>query len=152
MSKSAFDSLISPGPPLPKSHPSPALIAKLFLHVETGYSSARSLAKIHTAGDVSSDLRKYLTNEASFALALAHKWLGVDAGESGTRGGDSVAFLKWAKAELEGLKGGGKKVSLGRASDNQKAAKNRISDELDTVNVFLKHYQKLNDSVRRSYS
>ncbi|KAF8575093.1 hypothetical protein K439DRAFT_1545866 [Ramaria rubella] len=147
MSKSAYDSLISPGPPLPKSHPSPALIAKLYVHVASGYSSARSLAKTHSEGDVSSDLRKYLANEAAVALALAHKWLGVDAGESGSRGGDAVAFLIWAKDELDALKEGGKKVSLGKASDNQRPKKSRILSELDSAVTFLKNYQKLNDTV-----
>jgi len=147
MSKSAYDSLLSPGPPLPKSHPSPALIAKLYLHVGSGYSSARSLAKTYSEADVSSDLRKYLANEATLALALAYKWLGVDAGESGTRGGAAIAFLKLAKTELEGLKEGGKMVSLGKANDNQKPKKSRITEELETVTVFLKQYQKLNDSV-----
>ena len=148
MSRSAYDSLISPGPPLPNSHPSPAAIAKLYLHVESGYSSARSLAKTHSDGDVSSDLRRYLANEATVALGLAHKWLGVDAGESGSRAGHAVAFLKLAKGELEGLKDAGKKVLLGKGSDNQKPKRNRIANELDSVTTFLKNYQKLNDSVR----
>jgi hypothetical protein len=148
MSKSAYDSLLSPGPPLPKSHPSPAVVAKLYIHVESGYSSAGSLAKTHSEGDISSDLRRYLTNEASFALALSHKWLGVDAGESGSKGGHAVAFLKLAKGQLEGLKDVGKKVSLGKGSDNKKPKRNRIVNELDSVTTFLKNYQKLNDTVR----
>jgi hypothetical protein len=149
MSRSAYDSLISPGPPLPKSHPSPAVIAKLYIHVESGYSSARSLAKTHSEGDVSSELRKYLANEAAVALALAHKWLGVDAGESGSRGGHAVAFLKLAKGELEGLKDGGKIVSLGtKGNDNQRPNRSRIISELNSVSMFLKNYQKLNDTVR----
>lgn len=150
MSRSAYDSLISPGPPLPKSHPSPAVIAKLYIHVESSYSSARSLAKTHSEGDVSSDLRKYLANEATVALGLAHKWLGVDAGESGSRSGHAVAFLELARNELEGLKDAGKKVSLGKGSDNQKPKRNRIANELESVTTFLKNYQKLNDTVRRS--
>lgn len=36
---------ITPGPPLPKSHPSPSLLAKLHLNVAALYESARSLAK-----------------------------------------------------------------------------------------------------------
>lgn len=148
MSKSTYDSLISPGPPLPKSHPSPAVIAKLYIHVGSEYSSARSLAKTHSEGDVASELRKYLANEANIALALAHKWLGVDAGESGSRSGQAVAFLKLAKSELEGLKDGGKIVSLGgKGSDNQRPNKNRIVNELDSISMFLKNYQKLNDTV-----
>ncbi|KAJ7935452.1 BRO1 domain-containing protein [Mycena leptocephala] len=147
LSKSAYDSNVAPGPPLPKSHPSPALISKLHLECSSLYSSARSLAKTPSSagkgkakgsssadGEVSTDLRRYLNDETVFHDALARKWLGVDAGENGgsDRGGDAVGFLIWAKKELEELKG---------------RKKDRISDELDSVNVFLKHYKKVNDSL-----
>ncbi|KAJ6509007.1 BRO1 domain-containing protein [Mycena sanguinolenta] len=147
LSKSAYDSNVAPGPPLPKSHPSPALISKLHLECASLYSSARTLAKTPSSaskgkpkgttsadGEVSADLRRYLNEETVFHEALARKWLGVDAGENGgsERGGDAVGFLTWAKKELEELKG---------------RKKDRVSDELDSVNVFLKHYKKLNDSL-----
>ncbi|KAK7048199.1 BRO1 domain-containing protein [Favolaschia claudopus] len=147
LSKSAYDSNIAPGPPLPKSHPSPALISKLHLECASLYSSARSLAKTPSSagkgkpkgssssdGEVSTDLRRYLNEETVFHEALARKWLGVDAGENGgsDRGGDAVGFLTWAKKELEDLKG---------------RKKDRISEELNSVNVFLKHYKKINDSL-----
>ncbi|KAJ7505496.1 BRO1 domain-containing protein [Mycena galericulata] len=147
MSKSAYDSNVTPGPPLPKSHPSPALISKLHLECSSLYSSARTLAKTPSSagkgkaksgssadGEVSTDLRRFLSEETAFHDAMARKWLGVDAGENGgtDRGGDAVGFLIWAKKELEDMKG--------RKTD-------RISDELDSVNVFLKHYKKVNDSL-----
>jgi len=148
MSKSAYDSLIAPGPPLPKSHPSPALIAKLYIHASSSFASARSLAKTHSEGDVSSDLRKYLGHETILAEALSHKWLGVDAGETRGRAGDAIAFLKWAKTELEGLGGEAKKVTLGKGSENKKPKKSKISDELESVLSFLSTYKKMNDTVR----
>ncbi|KAJ7366650.1 BRO1 domain-containing protein [Mycena albidolilacea] len=146
LSKAAYDSNVTPGPPLPKSHPSPALISKLHLECASLYSSARTLAKTPSSagkgkpkgtsvdGEVSADLRRYLHDETVFHDALARKWLGVDAGENGgtDRGGDAVGFLIWAKKELEELKG---------------RKKDRVSDELETVNVFLKHYKKVNDSL-----
>ncbi|KAI0315227.1 hypothetical protein OF83DRAFT_1062492 [Amylostereum chailletii] len=46
LTKAAYDSTITPGPPLPKSHPSPALLAKLHLEAATLSSSALSLARI----------------------------------------------------------------------------------------------------------
>src|SRR5882762_1742694 len=104
LSKSAYDSTITPGPPLPTSHPSPALIAKLHLECASLYSSARSLAETPTKSkgknlssgmdsEVSIDLRKYLTDECVFHGALARKWLGVDAGEnSSPKGGEAVGF------------------------------------------------------------
>ncbi|KAF7299115.1 BRO1 domain-containing protein [Mycena indigotica] len=149
LSKSAYDSNVTPGPPLPKSHPSPALISKLHLECAALYSSARTLAKtsgstssngkgininISKDGEVSTDLRRYLNDETAIHEALAHKWLGVDAGENGgtDRGGDAVAFLVWTKKELEELKG---------------RKKDRVSEELESVTVFLKHYKKINDSL-----
>ncbi|KAJ7695968.1 hypothetical protein B0H17DRAFT_1054391 [Mycena rosella] len=121
LSKSAYDSNVAPGPPLPKSHPSPALLAKLHLECAALYSSARALA-----GEITADLRRHLGDAAAFHGALARKWLGVDAGE-GDRGGDAVGFLVWARKELEELKG--------------------RKSELESVSVFLKHYKKANDSL-----
>jgi hypothetical protein len=154
MTKAAYDSVVSPGPPLPKSHPSPGLIAKLYIQAASGYSSARSLVKTHSDGEVSSDLRKYLANEINLSLALVHKWLGVEAGESGSgsRAGAAVGFLKWARTDLDGHAGMGGKVSLGKTTDNTKTKKSRITYEMESISTFLKHYQKLNDSVSTAYS
>ncbi|KAH7905855.1 hypothetical protein BJ138DRAFT_1130269 [Hygrophoropsis aurantiaca] len=43
LSKARWEETLTPGPPLPKSHPSPALIAKLHLECAALYSSARGL-------------------------------------------------------------------------------------------------------------
>ncbi|EJD02669.1 uncharacterized protein FOMMEDRAFT_107601 [Fomitiporia mediterranea MF3/22] len=155
LSKSAFDSTLSPGPPLPKSHPSPSLIAKLFLECSTLYASARALAKTpgREGDEVAPGLRHYLADAASLCSALAHKWLGVDAGENGgaSRGGVAVAFLGWAKTELEELRDGRRKLG-GVSLDKDKREirgrmKDRVTDELDSVVVFWKHYKKMNDSL-----
>ncbi len=135
LSKAAFESTLTPGPPLPKSHPSPALVAKLHLECASLYSSARSLVKTpgasrsasksklkvpfgkdksppgereETGEEVSPELRRYLADEVALHAALARKWLGVDAGEHGgtSKGGVAVGFLMWAKKELEELKNG----------------------------------------------
>ncbi|TFK92703.1 hypothetical protein K466DRAFT_581611 [Polyporus arcularius HHB13444] len=135
LSKAAFESTLTPGPPLPKSHPSPALVAKLHLECASLYSSARSLVKTpgasrsasksklkvpfgkdkspsgereETGEEVSPELRRYLADEVALHAALARKWLGVDAGEHGgtSKGGVAVGFLMWAKKELEELKSG----------------------------------------------
>jgi len=155
LSKSAYDSNIAPGPPLPKSHPSPALIAKLHLECASLYSSALSLAKTQSAsasskskdgdGEVTVDLRRYLGDEVAFHGALARKWLGVDAGENGRneKGGEAVGYLGWAKKEL-GMGAKGK--------EGKERRKEKVLDELDGVNVFLKHYRKLNDSVSLVFS
>jgi hypothetical protein len=52
--KAAVESAFRPGPPLPKSHPSPALIAKLHLEAASLYTSARALAKTPAAASSSS--------------------------------------------------------------------------------------------------
>lgn len=157
LSKSAFDSVVTPGPPLPKSHPSPALIAKLHLECASLYASARSLAKTlgssksrdGAEGEVSTDIRRYLANEAAFHDALAHKWLGVDAGENGgdAGGGKAVAFVAWAKKELEELKDGRKGLSMGKDKEKKELRKGRIGEELEMTTTFLKHYKKMNDTV-----
>ncbi|KII92563.1 hypothetical protein PLICRDRAFT_134270 [Plicaturopsis crispa FD-325 SS-3] len=156
LSKSAYDSTIAPGPPLPKSHPSPALIAKLHLECAELYSSARLLAKIPGSaskgkgkdaaeGEVSADLRRYLSDESSFHAAIAKKWLGVDAGEhsDSAKGGEAVGFLVWAKKELEALKG----INISGQKETRERKKEKVAEELDAVNVFLKNYRKLNDSL-----
>jgi len=162
LSKSAYDSTITPGPPLPKSHPSPALIAKLHLECASLYSSARSLAMTPssskskgkgnqtygTDAEVSADLRRYLADEGAFHGVLARKWLGVDAGENGgtSKGGEAVAFLVWAKKELEELKDSRRGLGISKEKE-KKERKDKVIEELDSVNVFWKYYKKLNDSV-----
>lgn len=96
------------------------------------------------------DLIKFLADAVAMHLAMAHKWLGVDAGENyiDTKGGEAVGYLTWAKKELEemkegGMKGGGKE----EGKDGKKERKERVADELQSVTLFLRHYKKLNDSV-----
>lgn len=152
LSKSAYDSTLNPGPPLPRSHPPPGLVAKLSLNALDCYSSASSLAKSArgsgtASGEVTKDLTRWLADEAALTAALSHKWLGVDAGEkSSTTGkaGEAVGFLSWAKDELEGLKDGGHGIAgLGR----KKKRKERVADEISRVAAFLNHYKKLNNTV-----
>jgi len=178
LSRAAFDSTITPGPPLPKSHPSPLLIAKLHLECAALYASARSLAK--TPGDyrpasstksrlkqaftkdkgdsavrdeggeeVAPELRRYLAEEVAFHSALAHKWLGMDAGENGatSKAGEAVAFLAWAKKELEDLRGGPHVMGSDRDKDMRERRKERVAEELVSVSVFLKGYKNMNDTV-----
>jgi len=156
-SKSAYESNIAPGPPLPASHPSPSLLAKLHLECASLYGSARSLVKSVGASKASSDttgvtseMRRYLADEGALQTALAHKWLGVFAGEKGgsEKAGEAVAFLAWAKKELEDLKDGLKSVTLGKGekerNDRKKA---KLVAEIASVEVFWKQYKKMNDTV-----
>ncbi|KAI6021500.1 hypothetical protein BKA83DRAFT_4282756 [Pisolithus microcarpus] len=161
LSLSANESTLSPGPPLPKSHPSAALLAKLHLECASLYISARSLAltpgKVRTtrnaasesgigaSGEVTGELTRHLTDEAAFHSALAHKWLGVDAGERGVaiKGGEAVGFLAWAKRELEDLCGSFKGTLLRKdrmSGEDRRGKKERVILELASV-------EKMNDSV-----
>ncbi|KAF9050057.1 BRO1-like domain-containing protein [Panaeolus papilionaceus] len=158
LSLSTYDNNIAPGPPLPKSHRPPAFLAKLHIECATLYSSARQLAKTSGSSrnssrdskEVSSDLRRYLHNQANFHHALSHKWLGVDAGEKGgtERGGEAVGFVQWAKKELEELKDSGRLVTIGHdEKEREEIWKRELNEALSSVNVFYKYYQKMNDTV-----
>lgn len=155
LSKAAYDSNVAPGPPLPRSHPSPSLISKLHLQCSSLYASASSLVKASGAtgarAEVSTDLRRYLEGEEAFHVALSRKWLGVDAGERGgkEKGGDAVGFMMWAKKELESLKDGLKGLTIARADskDMKDRMKTRVTDELESVKLFLKYYKKANDTI-----
>ena len=169
LSKSASDNAINPGPPLPKSHPSPALVAKLHLECASLYSSALSLVQIPGKGakskgrqgsssssasmasaecEVSTNLKRYLSDEAAFHGAVSKKWLGVDSGENGgSKGGQAVGFLAWAKKELETLKDGGKGLGLGKEKDTRDRRKGRVHEELESVVMFFNHYKNMNDTV-----
>ena len=153
LSKSAYDGTVTPGPPLPKSHPPPGLVAKLHLECASLFSSARSLVKTASGPkakfkpsfgkskgtdddanegsveEVSPDLKRYLADEAALHSALASRWLGVDCGEDGGLdwAGQAVGYLQWAKKELEELKDGTKSgISLpGINNENERKARER---------------------------
>jgi hypothetical protein len=152
MSRSAYDSTLNPGPPLPKSHPSPKLIAKLSIDGLDNYSSALSLAQSARGGirnhtEVTKDLIRWLSDEKTLLAALTYKWLGVDAGEqSSTSGkaGESVGFLSWSKEQLETLKDGGTGIA---GLSRKKKRKERVAEEIASTNAFLNHYKNLNNTV-----
>jgi len=172
LSKSAYDSNVSPGPPLPASHPAPALLAKLHIECASLYSSARSLVKTvgsttpaskkglrgnsqevsssSSSKEVSPDLRRYLSRQADLHSALSHKWLGVDAAEKGgpERGGEAVGFLEWAKKDLEELKDS-KTFSLPGTTDKEAEDqwKTKLADEIRKTTLFYKYYKRINDTV-----
>lgn len=201
LTKAAADLAIAPGPPLPKSHPSPALLAMLHLEAAAlcsgalallripGASRARlkSPAKSHTSsfkakfgrskssgvdkgedeeedapatssggreGDVASvasDMLRFAGDSAAHHTALSHKWLGVDAGEAGgARAGKAVGFLLWAKKELEEIKDSAGAAGKEEGKDGRKSRKEKVQEELEAVGGFLRHYKKMNDSVRVS--
>jgi hypothetical protein len=160
MTKSSYDSTVSPGPPLPASHPSPGLLAKLHLEASALCASAESLLRIPSSRkhdmEVAEPLLLYARDSASLHDALARKWLGADAGARESNG-VAVGFLGWAKRELETLRdggigggggggGGGGKKEEGR--DGRRERRERISAEAEDVAQFLRYYTRMNDTVR----
>ncbi|GAA5896969.1 hypothetical protein JCM8208_006126 [Rhodotorula glutinis] len=157
-------STTTPGPPLPSSHPSPALLAKLHLQVYTLYDEARAAAKTASSsssstsssgvgagsGELSPALRRYLSDGRTLALALSYKWLGVDAGERGETG-DALGFLGMAQAELEALVGKDKGLralkGFGKARSGGKARKGKVGEEVESTEAFRNAYRRVNDSV-----
>ncbi|KDN49717.1 hypothetical protein RSAG8_01782, partial [Rhizoctonia solani AG-8 WAC10335] len=159
LTRSAVQAALSPGPPLPQGHPPPAFVAKIYLHTASLFASARGLTDtsqrklsmlMSRAGsdnaEVSQDIRRYLEEETALSEGLAHKWLGVDAGEAG-RTGDAVGYLKWAKSQLESLKEGTFARFKKSGGADGKMKKERSVEELDSVGMFLNNYLKMNDSI-----
>lgn len=95
-------------------------------------------------------MRKYITNEIAVTSGLAHKWLGIESGESG-RSGEAIAYLTWAKEELEDAKGGNLKAMIGqggkRAKEMKTERKDRVVEEFKLVQSFLDDYTKENNTV-----
>lgn len=153
------------------------LIAKLHLECAALYASARSLAKTQSdyrpasstksklknafnskdrdcakdegGEEVSPELRRYLAEENAFHAAMAHKWLGVDAGENGAtdKMGIAVGFLTWAKKGLEDLKSGSHVMGSDREKEMRERRKEKVVTDLESISVFLKGYKKMNDTV-----
>lgn len=166
-----------PGPPLPRGHPSPSLLSKLYINVNAHYDSARSLAKSVGAGgggmkgqlkqtfkrdktsidnddtseSISNDFRTYLSDGRAFSAALANKWLGVDAGENGTKAGDAIAYLTVARNGLLDLQKRAKTVFALRKGKAERAKrKDRLVEELEDIDAFLSAYKHMNDTVSGS--
>ncbi|GAA5944523.1 hypothetical protein JCM1841_007049 [Sporobolomyces salmonicolor] len=151
-SLSVAHSTTTPGPPLPPSHPSPSLLAKLHLQVHTLYDEARSLFKSpspSSTGEITPLLRRYLSDGRQLALALAYKWLGVDAGEHSATG-DAIGWLGAAGKALDELKEKDKGIGRLKIGKGRKAAegrKGKVQEEVESVLAFTNAYTKVNDTV-----
>jgi len=150
LSRAVMDSITSPGPPLPRSHPSTSLLAKLYLNVHALYEESRGLAKsvgsvTDPGSGVGGDFRRYLSDGRTFSGALGYKWLGVDAGENGSKLGEALGWLGMAKeglAELETKNG-----VLGKGAKERGKRKGTLEDEIISVEAFIKSYTQLNRTV-----
>ncbi|KAH8919896.1 hypothetical protein BT69DRAFT_1284478, partial [Atractiella rhizophila] len=116
---------ITPGPPLPKGHPSPSILSRLHLQVRSSYQR---------------DFKRYLVEGEQMSSLLAYKWLGVDAGENGTKIGEAIGWLGMAKEGMKEMVGRG----LGKEKERKRK---RVKEELEAVETYLKAYKKVNDAV-----
>ncbi|KAL7008100.1 hypothetical protein EMMF5_002282 [Cystobasidiomycetes sp. EMM_F5] len=179
MSKSIMvaQATITPGPPLPASHPSPSLLAKLYLNVYNLYESSRALAKsvgpttggaqkllnsikrdrpaLTTRGSdseasdgIAPDFRTYMTDGRAFSSSLGYKWLGVDAGENSSNTGTALGWLVLSRNGLLALQDRSKTVlPLKKGKVERAKRKDRITEELDDIDGFIKAYKRINDTV-----
>jgi hypothetical protein len=154
MSKSSYDNTVAPGPPLPASHPSPALLAKLHLEASALCASAESLLRIPASRkhdmEVAEPLLLYARDGAALHGALARKWLGADAGAHDSPG-VAVGFLGWAKRELDSLRDGSARSHSGvkeERRDGRRERRGRIVAEAEDAAQFLRYYTRMNDTVR----
>ncbi|THH09549.1 hypothetical protein EW146_g8655 [Bondarzewia mesenterica] len=119
------------------------------LGIGFGKDKDRDSQEVADEMEVSADLLRFLTDSAAYNSALAHKWLGVDAGEApgSARVGEAVAFLTWSKKELDELKESGKRGSKEDGKEGKRERKERVVEEIESVTAFLRHYKKVNDSL-----
>ncbi|KAH8929040.1 hypothetical protein BT69DRAFT_1329062 [Atractiella rhizophila] len=128
---------ITPGPPLPKGHPSPSILSRLHLQVRSSYQRGLSLL---SSSSLSEDFKRYLVEGEQMSSLLAYKWLGVDAGENGTKIGEAIGWLGMAKEGMKEMVGRG----LGKEKERKRK---RVKEELEAVETYLKAYKKVNDAV-----
>ncbi|KAJ9121671.1 hypothetical protein QFC22_002291 [Naganishia vaughanmartiniae] len=160
--------------PLPRGHPSPGLLAKLYIEVATLYSSARNLLKtmktskgsslegLNIDDDIEPGLLAYLRKEWGLADVRSRKWLAVEAGEhsSGEKVGQAIAMLKDAQNRLDDLRKHGdigastmkkmRGLKIGRSSggkEEKSERKGRIAQEMAEIESFLKTYTHMNNTV-----
>ncbi|KAL7417474.1 hypothetical protein BDY24DRAFT_405666 [Mrakia frigida] len=134
----------------------------------------RSSSSSAGAGSLSTDeplssLIKYLKEGRDFSEAMSRKWLGVDAGENGNgeRTGEAIVWLRDSRKTLlessgssgsSGGVGGGSgngggkvgglfKKSGSGGKEEKKERKGKFGDALESVESFLKAYEKANDQV-----
>lgn len=109
-------------------------------------------------GELNAGFKRYLKKEAMLSQALAHKWLGVDAGENGkgARIGEAIAWCKDAQTRLQVMEDGAvrekmKGLGIGKSNDRKKeerrARKGRVKRDLEDVGAWVKTYTRQNDTV-----
>ncbi|RUS17783.1 hypothetical protein BC937DRAFT_89503 [Endogone sp. FLAS-F59071] len=117
-----------------------SLAAKLYIGVTGHYEMASGLIGSLKTNEVSSELRRYLSEGIVFYKALAKKFLAMDA-NANQNIGTAAGFIKEAKESLHSLV----KSTLSKTSTSAIAA--RAAQEEAAVNEMYAMYTKVNDTV-----
>jgi hypothetical protein len=138
-----------PGAGLPKSHPSPALLAKLELNVHQLYSSAKDAYKLASGlGEIASSLRSYVSEGRQVALGRGYKWLALEAGEQANQNGEAIGWLGLARETMKAVCSGSVlAVRNGSLKNDWARKKGKVEQELEEIDKFLKAYEQLNRTV-----
>ncbi|PLW12086.1 hypothetical protein PCANC_21939 [Puccinia coronata f. sp. avenae] len=149
LSRSAMDRHAHPGAGLPKSHPSPALLAKLELNVHQLYSSAKDAYKLASGlGEIASSLRSYVSEGRQVALGRGYKWLALEAGEQANQNGEAIGWLGLARETMKAVCSGSVlAVRNGSLKNDWARKKGKVEQELEEIDKFLKAYEQLNRTV-----
>ncbi|KAA1095912.1 hypothetical protein PGTUg99_035395 [Puccinia graminis f. sp. tritici] len=149
LSRSAMDRHTNPGAGLPKSHPSPALLAKLELNVHQLYSSAKDAFKLASgASEIASSLRNYVSEGRQVALGRGYKWLALEAGEQASQNGEAIGWLGLAREAMKAVCSGSLlAVRNGSLKNDWARKKGKVEQELEEIDKFLKAYEQLNRTV-----
>ncbi|KAI9487066.1 MAG: BRO1 domain-containing protein [Benjaminiella poitrasii] len=122
---------------------SKSLIAKLFMGVAGQYEMAYSLiSSLSSAQDVSTDLKKYLSDGAIFYKAIVKKYLAMDANDN-QRMGQAVGFVRECKTELHLIR----HSSLSKPHIRKSAIAAKAAKEEESVSELVSKYTMINDTV-----
>ncbi|KAF7730444.1 hypothetical protein EC973_002251 [Apophysomyces ossiformis] len=120
-----------------------SLIAKLYIGVAGQYEMSYGLiSSISNGQEVSSDLKKYLSDGSQFYMAMAKKHLALDAYDN-NKIGEALGFLRDCKADLRIVQHAG----LSKPHIRKSAVAARACKEEETVNELLQRYTNFNDKV-----
>jgi hypothetical protein len=117
-----------------------------------------ALAAEAADSDMIPELKRYLRKEALLSSALAHKWLGIDAGENSKpqRIGEALAWISECRSRLaeledgkvaEKMKGLGIGKSAERRKESRRARQGRIEREAADADAWIASYKKMNETV-----
>ncbi|CAO3617961.1 unnamed protein product [Cunninghamella blakesleeana] len=121
-----------------------SLAAKLYIGVAGQYEMAYGLISSKRGGqDISTDLKKYLSDGTLFYKAMAKKYLALDA-NGNSKMGIAVGFLRDCKADLKSVQ----QLSLSKPNFlKSTTVASRALKEEEHVNELLNKFTLINDTA-----